>query len=241
MSVPVVEAVALTRRYRAGDTWVRALDGVDLRIDSGEFVAIMGPSGSGKSTLLGLIGCLDRPTSGTYRLGGQDTGTLSDVELAKLRGSAIGFVFQGLNLLTRVSALTNVELPLVYAGVGRGVRRARALAALATVGLAGRAHHRPVQLSGGEQQRVAIARALVVEPRLLLADEPTGSLDSVTARDVLDLLTRLHREQRLTIVLVTHDPDVALRAERVVRFRDGRIVSDERQVPVGVGGGADAG
>ncbi len=221
----------LTRIYELDAGRVVALDRVSLDIEDGELIAVMGPSGSGKSTLMNLIGCLDRPTTGAYRLRGVAVETLSANGLAALRNREIGFVFQQFNLLPRMDALGNVELPMVYAGIDRRRRREKALAALGRVGLAERAHHRPMQLSGGQQQRVAIARALVNAPSLLLADEPTGALDSRTAIDILALFQELNREG-VTVVLVTHDADVARHARRVVRFRDGRIVDDLRQAPL---------
>ncbi|MFP3964264.1 ABC transporter ATP-binding protein [Actinomadura fulvescens] len=205
---------------------VTALRGVNVRIDEGEFVAILGPSGSGKSTLMHLLGCLDRPTGGLLRIGGKDVAKLSETELAELRNSRIGFVFQSFHLLARTSARENVALPLVYRGVGRGERRRRATSALDTVGLAHRLAHRPSQLSGGEQQRVAIARALVGDPGVVLADEPTGNLDTRTGHEVMDLLERLNTEQGVAIVLVTHEPDVAGRARRQIHIRDGLIERD---------------
>ncbi len=220
------EAVGVTRTYSLEGVEVPAVRGIDLRIDEGEFVSIVGPSGSGKSTLMHLLGCLDRPTGGTLRIGGRDVARLSANELAELRNATIGFVFQSFHLLARTSARDNVALPLVYRGVGRAERRRRAAAALTTVGLAHRLGHRPGQLSGGEQQRVAIARALVGDPRVVLADEPTGNLDSRTGGEVMDLLTRLNEEQGVAVVLVTHDLDVAARAHRQVRIRDGLIESD---------------
>nr|WP_177287702.1 ABC transporter ATP-binding protein [Actinomadura madurae] len=207
---------------------VTALHGVSLRIDEGEFVAILGPSGSGKSTLMHLLGCLDRPTTGTLRISGRDVSRLSDGELAELRNARVGFVFQSFHLLARTSALDNVALPLVYRGVPRSERRHRATAALATVGLDHRLGHRPGQLSGGEQQRVAIARALVGDPGVVLADEPTGNLDTRTGHDVMDLLDRLNSERGVAVVLVTHEPDIAERARRQVHIRDGRIERDVR-------------
>ncbi|MBX3025854.1 ABC transporter ATP-binding protein [bacterium] len=215
--------------YALGDLEVAALRGVDLDIGAGELVAIMGASGSGKSTLMNLLGCLDRPTRGQVRLAGIDTGTLSADQRAALRNRRIGFVFQSFNLLPRTSALENVELPLVYGDLPLAEQRPRALAALAAVGLAERAHHLPNQLSGGQQQRVAIARALVNQPSLLLADEPTGNLDTQTTTEIMRLVARLHREQALTVILVTHEAEVAEWAERVITFRDGAIVSDVGQ------------
>ena len=226
----LIETRRLAKIYRMGDTEVQALAGVSVDIDRGEFVAVTGPSGSGKSTFMNLLGCLDRPTGGQYRLDGVEVETLSGDGLAELRNRKLGFVFQQFNLLPRVDACANVELPMVYAGVARAERKRRALAALARVGLAERAHHRPMQLSGGQQQRVAIARALVNQPRLLLADEPTGALDSRTALEILGLFQDLNREG-VTVVLVTHDAEVARHARRVIRFRDGHLLSDQRQQP----------
>jgi putative ABC transport system ATP-binding protein len=227
----LIEARDLSRVYNLDAGRVVALDGVTLDLEEGEFVAVMGPSGSGKSTFMNLVGCLDRPSSGRYRLGGTAVESLSANGLARLRNREIGFVFQQFNLLPRTDALGNVELPMIYAGTDRKTRRERALAALARVGLADRSHHRPQQLSGGQQQRVAIARALVNAPSLLLADEPTGALDSRTAIEILGLFQDLNREG-VTVVLVTHDADVARHARRVVRFRDGRVVEDGRQTPL---------
>jgi putative ABC transport system ATP-binding protein len=223
---PVIQLAGITKVYGSGDVAVAALRGVDLVIYEGEFVAIMGPSGSGKTTMLGIIGCLDRPTEGTYHLVGEEMSELDENRRAKVRGERIGFVFQAYNLLPRQPAYKNVELPLIYAGVPARERRPRVLEALAQVGLADRADHRPNQLSGGEQQRVGIARALVVRPKVLLADEPTGNLDSASAEEVLALLERLN-QQGTTIVLVTHSEEVAERAARIVRVADGLIVSDD--------------
>lgn len=226
--MPLIELRDLTRVYALDSGRVVALDRVSLDIDEGDLVAVMGPSGSGKSTLMNLIGCLDRPTAGTYRLDGVAIEGQDANGLAAIRNRKLGFVFQQFNLLARVDAATNVALPMIYAGLTGRARRDKALAALARVGLADRAHHRPTQLSGGQQQRVAIARALVNAPRLLLADEPTGALDSRTAAEILALFQELNREG-VTVVIVTHDPEVARHARRVVRFRDGRIISDMRQ------------
>jgi putative ABC transport system ATP-binding protein len=218
----VIETQGLTRTYRLGRTEVRALCGVDMRVAPGEFVALMGPSGSGKSTLMHLLGCLDTPTAGRYRLEGRDVSRLSRDERARVRNHRIGFVFQTFNLLPRLNALDNVALPLLYQGCVEDVRR-RAAEALARVALAGRARHRPTELSGGERQRVAIARALVAEPAIFLADEPTGNLDSATGAEIMRLLAALSAEGR-TLLVVTHDAQVAAHAGRVVHLRDGRIV-----------------
>ncbi len=223
---PVVETVRLTRAFASGDQPVQVLRGVDLRVDTGEMVAIMGPSGSGKSTLLNVLGCLDRPSSGAYRLDGVAVEELDDDALARMRNERLGFVFQGFNLLARTSALDNVMLPMLYDRAGRFPDpAARARAALLRVGLADRLHHHPNQLSGGQQQRVAIARALVTEPRLLLADEPTGNLDSATTEDVLALFQALHADGH-TLIIVTHELDVAEHCTRRVVVRDGAIVED---------------
>jgi len=221
----VIALRGLTRHYQVGDQTVRALDGVDLDVPEGDYVAIMGPSGSGKSTLLHLLGCLDRPTAGSYRLDGAEVGTLDDAALAEVRSKKIGFVFQFFHLVPRLDAAANVELPMILAGLRPVERRARARAALAAVGLTDRADHRPDQLSGGQRQRVAIARATVMKPSILLADEPTGNLDSVSGGEILALLEGMNREG-LTLVVVTHDPKVGDRARRVVQMVDGKIVRD---------------
>jgi ABC-type lipoprotein export system ATPase subunit len=225
-ATPLVATTALTRRYAVGPATVEALRGATLTIAAGEFVAVIGPSGSGKSTLMNILGCLDRPTSGSYRLGGVEIAGLDADERAEIRNRRIGFVFQSFNLLPRTTALENVELPLFYGPLALAEQRPRALAALARVGLAARADHVPSQLSGGEQQRVAIARALVNGPELLLADEPTGNLDSRTSGEIIAMLRDLNRTGALTVVLVTHDREVAAAADRVIAFRDGRIVGD---------------
>ncbi len=222
-----VEAVDVARTYQLDGVAVEALRGVTLRIEHGEYVAIVGPSGSGKSTLMHLLGCLDRPTAGSLRVDGRDLSALDDVELAHLRNTTIGFVFQAFQLLSRTSALDNVGLPLVYRGVRRAERRERAAAALESVGLGHRLQHRPSQLSGGEQQRVAIARALVGEPAVLLADEPTGNLDTRSGHDVMAILERLNAERDVAVVVVTHDLDVAARARRRIGVRDGLVEYDE--------------
>ncbi len=225
---PVISLEGIHKTYTMGDVEVHALRGVSLDIREGEFVAIMGTSGSGKSTTMNIIGCLDRPTRGSYVLDGRDVSALSKDERADIRLQKIGFVFQGFNLLSRTSALENVELPMLYAGVEPAERRRRAAEALRSVGLAGREQNHPNQLSGGQQQRVAIARALVNDPKLILADEPTGALDSRTSVEVMDIFQRLNRERRITLVLVTHEPDIAAYADRVVVFKDGRIQKDYR-------------
>jgi putative ABC transport system ATP-binding protein len=226
-----VETVDVRRSYHLEGVTVEALRGVTLRVDEGEYVAVVGPSGSGKSTLMHLFGCLDRPTSGSLSVGGRDVAAMSDADLAVLRNRTIGFVFQSFQLLGRTSALDNVALPLVYRGVGRVERKERAAAALGSVGLGHRLGHRPSQLSGGEQQRVAIARALVGAPTLLLADEPTGNLDTRNGAEVMELLGRLNAEQGVAVVVVTHERDVADRASRQIGVRDGLVEYDERQGP----------
>jgi putative ABC transport system ATP-binding protein len=222
----VIEVDGVTKVYSTGTLKVEALRGVSFEIRAGEYVAVMGPSGSGKSTLMHILGCLDVPTSGSFWLAGEDVSTMSEEELAHVRNRRIGFVFQQFNLLASLAAWRNVELPLVYAGVDRSARRERALAALDRVGLGDRVDHRPGELSGGQQQRVAVARALVTDPDLILADEPTGNLDSASARDVLDLLEELHASGR-TIVLITHDAGVAAESERTMRILDGQIFDGE--------------
>ena len=227
----LIEVSDLSKTYEAGDVPVHALRGVSLAIDAGESVAIMGSSGSGKSTLMNILGCLDRPTGGGYRLNGIAVASMTRSQLAEIRSRFLGFVFQSFNLLARTSAIDNVELPLVYAGVAARERRRRAGAALARVGLADRMHHLPNQLSGGQQQRVAIARALVGEPKVILADEPTGNLDSRTSVEIMALFQELVAGG-ITVVLVTHEVDIAGYAARVIEMRDGQVVSDRRQVPV---------
>jgi len=224
---PVIEVSALRKTYGSGDTAVHALRGVDLKVMPGEYVAIMGASGSGKSTLLNMLGCLDVPTSGEYVLDGFGVSELNERQLSLLRNRKIGFIFQSFNLVPRTSALSNVELPLVYSGLRRGPRRARALAALEMVGLSDRARHLPNELSGGQQQRVAVARALVTGPAMLLADEPTGNLDRASTSDVLGVFDRLNALGR-TVVMITHEDEVAAHAHRVIRVDDGLIVADDR-------------
>lgn len=224
----VIELEGVSKTYQVGGHPVHAISEITEHIDPGEYVALMGPSGSGKSTLLNIIGCLLRPSSGTYRLDGRDISALSEVELALLRQSFIGFIFQSFHLVPRLTAETNVELPLIFAGLPRRERKRRVAERLAAVGLSDRAHHRPSQLSVGQRQRVVIARATVMHPRLLLADEPTGNLDRASGRQVLDLIDRLHAEG-LTVLVVTHDPDVAQRASRVLLLADGRIVQRRTQ------------
>jgi putative ABC transport system ATP-binding protein len=236
---PIIVVEGVAREYDMGGETVHALRDVDLIIEPNEYVAIMGPSGSGKSTLMNLLGCLDRPTRGTYRLHGRLVSRMSDQALGQVRNREIGFVFQTFNLLARASALRNVELPLLYAGVGRSERRRRALTALERVQLGDRAQHRPNELSGGQRQRVALARALVTKPTVLLADEPTGNLDSRTGAEVLALFDQLHAEGQ-TILVVTHDVEVASRAQRRIVLRDGRVESDERRAVVPTPGGSES-
>ena len=224
----MIEIENVSKIYKLGDTEVRALDGVSLKIEKGEMVAIMGPSGSGKSTLMAILGCLDVPTSGAYRLDGLNVDSLTDNQLAEVRNRKIGFVFQQFNLLARTSALDNVMLPLTYGGVRGRQRREQTEEALQKVGLGDRMHHRPNELSGGQQQRVAIARALVNNPAILLADEPTGALDSKTGAEIIGLFQRLHREFGQTVIYVTHDPFIARHTERVIRLADGLMVGDEK-------------
>ena len=226
---PVIQLERIHKIYKMGDIEVHALHGASLAVNRGEFMAIMGPSGSGKSTMMNIIGCLDHPTRGQYLLDGQDVSKMNKVQLADIRNQRVGFVFQSFNLVPRTSAIENVELPLVYAGIGAAERARRARAALAIVGLSEREKNMPNQLSGGQQQRVAIARSLVNNPSLILADEPTGALDTRTSIEVMEIFQRLNRERTLTIILVTHEPDIANYASRIVQFRDGRI---RRDMPV---------
>jgi len=222
----MIKVTGLKKEYIMGKVKVPALKGIDLEIPKGQFIAIMGPSGSGKSTLMNILGCLDRPTEGTYYLDGSDVSMKSDNELAEIRNRFVGFIFQTFNLLSRTDAVANVELPLIYRGMAMKERREKAVRALEAVGLGHRIHHRPNELSGGEQQRVAIARAIAGDPKLLLADEPTGNLDSRSGEEIMAIFQRLH-EKGITLVLVTHDMDIARHAERIVSLRDGMIVSDE--------------
>jgi putative ABC transport system ATP-binding protein len=225
-SPPIIEFRQVSKIYGEGEAAIRALDHVDLAINAHEFVAIMGPSGSGKSTAMNILGCLDVPTSGDYIFQGIPTSGFDRSQLTLLRRHMLGFVFQGFNLLSRTSAVENVELPLIYRGMAVGERRRRAREALGLVGLSGREHHKTQELSGGQQQRVAIARAIVTEPALLLADEPTGNLDTKTSVEIMDLMTRLNREQGITIVMVTHEPDIAAYAQRLLRFVDGKLETE---------------
>jgi putative ABC transport system ATP-binding protein len=234
VSEVIIKLEGITREYVMGSERVRALRGVDLEIRRNEYVAIMGPSGSGKSTMMNMLGCLDTPTGGTYWLNGHEASRMKDDDLARVRNREIGFVFQTFNLLPRASALANVELPLVYAGATARDRRRRAELALQRVGLGDRMHHKPNELSGGQRQRVAIARALVNEPSILLADEPTGNLDSATSEDIMRVFSALH-SQGQTVVLVTHEPDIAAHARRVVTLRDGRVDSDRTTPPRATG------
>jgi len=226
-TLPVIQLEGVTKFYGQGEGQVRALRGIDLTINTGEFIAVMGPSGSGKSTCMNILGCLDTPTSGTYRFLGTLVGGMDADQRALLRRNYLGFVFQGFNLLSRTTALENVELPLIYRAVPAAERHERARKALAEVGLTGREGHVPSQLSGGQQQRVAIARAIVTQPQVLFADEPTGNLDTATSTEIMRLLTALNEERGITIAMVTHEPDIASWTRRIVKFRDGSIESDE--------------
>jgi putative ABC transport system ATP-binding protein len=225
--MPLIDINEVTKIYQLGDVSVKALCAVSFSIEKGEFIAIMGPSGSGKSTFMNILGCLDKPTSGRYLLEGTDVGSLGRDELAAIRNKKIGFVFQGFNLLSRTSALENVELPMLYNGVTAKEKRQRAMEALKSVGLEGREHHYPNQLSGGQQQRVAIARALVNNAPIILADEPTGNLDTKTSAEIMELFTKLNAESNITIILITHEHDIAEYSKRIIKFRDGFIINDE--------------
>jgi putative ABC transport system ATP-binding protein len=235
---PLIEVKDLVKIYKLGDMEIPALNGVSLSIATGEFVSIMGSSGSGKSTFMNVLGCLDVPTRGSYFLDGIEVGSLKRDELAHLRNQKIGFVFQGFNLLSRTSAIENVELPLIYSTIPARERRQRAQEALAAVGLSGREDHHSNQLSGGQQQRVAIARALVNKPSIILADEPTGNLDTKTSQEIMQLLTSLNGEQNMTIILVTHEPDISSFTRRIIQFKDGTVLSDRPFLPL-PGGPAD--
>lgn len=223
----LIEIKDMYKIYHPGENEVYALDGVSLTIEEGEFAAVIGHSGSGKSTLMNMIGCLDTPTEGTYRLNGRDVSALSDNELSDIRNLEIGFIFQGFNLIANLDALANVELPLIYRGIDKRTRRELAVSALEMVGLGGRIHHKPAQMSGGQQQRVAVARAIAARPPVILADEPTGNLDSRSTGEILDILKELHRAGR-TVIVITHDPDIARQAERVIRIKDGKVIEDYR-------------
>lgn len=228
MSDHVIETKDLKKIYTMGTVEVHALDGVSFAIDRGDVVAIMGPSGSGKSTLMNLLGCLDRPTSGNYLLDSEEVHSLDDDQLASIRNRKVGFVFQSFNLLPRATALSNVELPMRYAGIEKRMRLDRAENALESVGLGDRVHHKPTELSGGQQQRVAVARALVNDPAILMADEPTGNLDSKSGKEIMELLKNLNRQRGTTLIIVTHDPMIAAQANRIIRLRDGLIEEDKR-------------
>jgi putative ABC transport system ATP-binding protein len=227
----LIEVRELFKIYSLGDVEISALNGVSLSIEAGEFVSIMGSSGSGKSTFMNILGCLDVPTRGIYMLDGRDIGSLNRDELAHLRNQKLGFVFQGFNLLARTSALENVELPLLYGPIHARERRQRAMESLASVGLSGREDHHPNQLSGGQQQRVAIARALVNHPSIIMADEPTGNLDTKTSMEIMQLLTQLNEEQKITVILVTHEPDIATFTRRAIQFKDGQVIQDQPMEP----------
>jgi putative ABC transport system ATP-binding protein len=232
-ATPLIRLTAITKTYGRGQAEFLALRGIDLAIDAGEFVAVMGPSGSGKSTVMNILGCLDTPTSGSYEFQGVHVERLSRDARALLRRHFLGFVFQGFNLLARTTALENVELPLIYRGAPAATRHAAAHAALDQVGLAGWEHHTPAELSGGQQQRVAIARAIVTGPKVLLADEPTGNLDTHTSQEIMELIAALNRDRDITVLIVTHEPDMAAYARRIVRFVDGRVASDHRHAGAG--------
>lgn len=222
----LIEIQEISKIYSLGDIEVKALDGISVMIDRGEFLSIMGPSGSGKSTFMNILGCLDKPTGGRYILNGTDVSRLQRDELAAIRNKTIGFVFQGFNLLSRTNALENVELPMLYNGLSARERRPKAEAALKMVGLSGREHHNPNQLSGGQQQRVAIARALVNDAPIILADEPTGNLDTKTSQEIMELLVKLNEESGITVIIVTHEPDIAAYSKRAIKFLDGKVLSD---------------